>query len=129
MKLQYENLQLLNTIERSIPIFHYCIAVVLNLFWLATHFFKNYFFMTHFHAKKSRSTCLCDKFLWSFLKIISENFLAKLWRKFATHKCVATPCLRNTAVLYCKVLNPDADAYYEPQLKYGWPLAVCYNRV
>ncbi len=46
----------------------------------------------------SQNTCVSDKFACSFLKMISQNNLATHWRKLVTHKCVATSCLRNTAL-------------------------------
>ncbi len=66
--------------------------------WFSTFFGWRHIFHTIIFGDTflCQNTCLSDKFACSLLKMISQNNLATHWRKLVTHKCVATPCLRNT---------------------------------
>ncbi len=70
-------------------------TVILNLFWLVTHFLHNYFWRHIFESKYMFKWQIC-------------NTLVTQCRKLGTHKCVATPCLRNT-FLECTQPNHVVD--------------------
>ncbi len=72
-------------------------TVVLNLFWLVTHFSKKKIFWQHiFNTKYHDLIRIGDKFVCFYIEMKYWNYLATHRRKPATHLCVTTPCLRNT---------------------------------
>ncbi len=75
--------------------------------WFSTFFGWRHIFHTIIFGDTflSQNACLSDKFVCSFLKLMSQNNFATHWRKPATHKCVATPYLRNTGTKYLCLLQ------------------------
>ncbi len=69
--------------------------VVLNLDWLATHFSEFFFVRQIFETKYVHAYVKVTN-LWIFLQNEIPKLFGNTLKKLATHKCVVTPCLRNT---------------------------------